>query len=692
MKKRIIYILFLGSIFACLFAGHVFAQGSMMMNMRHFTAPDNTRVVFDLTEPPLYETTRQNNILTILLKGTTCAESIPRETRLRKSGIETITITPLAEGDIRIQIKMRSNTDVQANVFDLKPFQNRPDRLVIDVELPEVSRQESRLREQTKVAKKKKVIILDPGHGGDDPGAVGGRGTYEKDIVLDISRRTKKLLDSHGLFQTYLTRDGDYYLTFDKRLRIAREYGADMFISIHTDAARNREAKGSSVYSLSTGEASSVAAKLLAQSENLADIAGGSQKAADAKNPVLLKTTNPSSPILLNMYQTNTINLSKDFGATVLDQLEEVGELKFKKVQEAPFLVLKMPEIPSVLVETAYISNAGDEKKLRDPVFREKLAAAIARAVVKFFSSLPPDFGQDGEEERFFLSYTVEKGDTLSNIAARFGLPLQTLLRDNDLNVNAPLHVGRKLKIETKGLPAEGKSVSEPVTGKPPETPQKNTGANTTPRYYVVEKGDTLTKIGERFGVTVQDLLAENKLRKDDPLYVGKRLKIISGQTRGNIHEDRPSGKAKTTKPAVPESIKEKKILYYIVVKGDTLTKIAERFGVTVQSILDSNGMKIKDPLYAGRRLKIEKEELVVKNTSNSGNPRQISGKSGEKQKIVYKTYQVKKGDNLSNIARKHGVSIASLLKLNNMKQGDPLHVGRILQIGPPETAGKARK
>ena len=654
-----------------------------MMKMRHFIAPDSTRVVFDLTEPPVYETVQKDNILTIFLKQTTCAESIARETKLRKSGIETVTITTLKEGDVRVQIKLRSDTDVRVNVFNLKPFQDRPDRLVIDVELPEVSRQETHLREQTRVLKKKKIIIVDPGHGGDDPGAIGGQGTYEKDVVLAISRHIKKLLDRHELFQAYLTRDGDYYVPFDKRLRIAREYGADLFISVHADAAKNREAKGSSVYCLSTGEASGVAAKIIAQSENLADIAGGVQKT---------ETAGASNPIVINMYQTNTINLSKNFGMIVLGELEQVGELKFKKIQEAPFIVLKMPEIPAVLIETAYISNAAEEKKLRQPVFQEKIAAAVTRAVVKFFISSSSDLGQDEQKERAFLYYTVDKGDTLTNIAARFGLSLQMLLQDNDLDVHAPLHIGRRLKIEVNETSVRARNVLESPankagTGRLPETEIKNKGTNTAPRYYTVEKGDTLTKIAERFGITVQDLLTGNKLRKDDPLYVGKRLKISVREngTGKNIPEDRSSGKAAATKSPLPsENTRgvKKKVSYYTVERGDSITKIAGRFGVTVKDLLDSNGMKMADSLYVGRRLKIEKEELPTKTPPDQ---KRNSGKTGEKQKVVYKTYQVKKGDRLLDIAQKHGVSVSVLLKLNNMKRDDPLHVGRILRVGPAD-------
>jgi len=665
MKNRItLYgILLLAGAFVFLFAGNnVFAQGNLL-NLRHFTAPDSTRVVLDLAEPPVYETVRRDNTLTILLKRTKYGESVPKEIKLHKSSIETITITATEEGDIRVQIDMRPDADVSINIFTLKPFQSRPDRLVLDFELPEIVRHESRQREEAKVsAKDKRIIIIDPGHGGEDPGAIGARGTFEKDIVLAISQEIKRQLDRHVSFQAYLTRTGDYYVPFDKRLRIAREYGADLFISVHADASRNRKAKGSSVYALSIGGASSVAAEILAQSENMADIAGGDQK---------VMVTDASDPILINMYQTNTINVSKAFGAVVLGELKQIDELKFKTVQEAPFIVLRMPEIPSVLIETEFLSNAEGEKKLRQPAHRNIIAAAIAQSVVKFFASLPPDFEQD-----VFLYYTVKKGDTLTNIAARFGITLQTLLQNNNnLDVNAPLHVGRQLKIGTKKQFAGRINFSELTVSKQPKPEVKS--VNVTPRYHTVERGDSLTKIAARFDVTVQALIAENKLRRDDPLHVGKRLKI-------------PSAAGAAKQPATAKEVK-KQTFYHTVKRGDTLAKIAGQYGITIKDILDSNNMKIKDPLYVGRRLKIESDAPTVREVSGQ---KQSSGKPRENQKITYKTYQVKKGDTIINIARKHGVPVSALLELNNMNLNDPLHVGRVLRIGPADapSAGKLKR
>jgi N-acetylmuramoyl-L-alanine amidase len=594
-------------------AGFGHAAGTVT-NMRYWTAPDHTRIVFDLTEPPVYATSRQDGNLAITLQETTCAASVPRETRIEKSGIKKLAVIVLKEGDILVRLELGS--DVEANVFPLKKFLDKPDRLVIDIELPEVSKQESRIREQIKISKKKKIIVIDAGHGGDDPGAVGKNGTYEKDVVLAISRRLKKNLDRHGFFQAYLTRDGDYYVPFNKRLQIAQEYGADLFISVHADAARNREARGSSVYCLSLGEATSVAAKILAQNENLADIVGGVQESS---------MTEETNPILINMCLNNTINVSKAFGMSVLWELSNVGELKFRKVQEAPFRVLKMPQIPAVLIETAYISNPDEEKLLRSPSHQQKISDTITRAVVQFF--LPESPGE------------------------KTGILAQ----------------GEKPK--ELGGTAENKPAPKPFF------------------IYTVEKGDTLNKIAGRFGVTVQSLLEINEMKIEAPLYIGKRLKIegdrkdkdsavVSGENGGAFtgrKETREPEKNDPTKPA------RKAFFFYAVEKGDSLSRIADRFGVTLSSMLELNKLEIDAPLYVGRRLKIEgvaKEPVM--DTKEEKRP----DKATVKDRRPHKTYRVKKGDTILNIAREQGVPVATLLKLNGMKLDDPLHKDRVLILG----------
>jgi len=699
--KIFILIMFLtGVVFS---AGDAGAGGSVT-NMRYWNAPDHTRIVFDLTEPPVFETSRLDGTLTVTFRQTTCAESVPRETKIDKSGIGKLTINVLSEGDVLVRMELGKGSE--ANVFPLKQFLDKPDRLVIDIEFPEVSRQESRMREQIKVSKKKKIIVIDPGHGGDDPGAVGKRGAYEKNVVLAIGRRLKKTLDRHGFFQAYLTRNGDYYVPFNKRLQIAREYGADLFISIHADAAKNRDARGSSVYCLSLGEASSVAAKILAQNENLADIVGGVRD-ADMKDE--------TNSILINMCQTNTINVSKAFGMSVLWELDHIGELKFDRVQEAPFRVLKMPEIPAVLIETAYISNPDEEKLLCSEPFQKKVSDTISGAVVQFFLKETPGTGtgvlvqgenpkETGGKEalpaekpvpRPFFLYTVEKGDTLNKIAGRFGVTVGDLLEMNRLKIEDPLYVGKHLKVAGERKDAETVSLKgsndEKAAGRTEVRDAIKGGAlkKTSPPFffYTVVKGDSLSRIADRFGMSLSRLLEFNQLEMDAPLYVGKRLKIEGkegnavkalpkkdddGKASGRKEMQEPVGKGTAKKTPQP-------FFFYTVAEGDSLSRIADRFGVSLSRLLEFNQLEMDAPLYVGKRLKIEGKERTSEIASSSGKSR---GKTVEKNRPAYKTYRVKKGDTLQDIARKEGVSLAALLKLNRMKLDDPLYKGRVLILG----------
>ncbi len=178
---------------------------------------------------------------------------------LNKPGIEGIAVSPRPNSGVRVELYLPAQ--VQTTVFKLKQFQDKPYRIVVDIVLPDVARQESEAREQIKIARKDRIVVIDPGHGGEAVGAVGRGGVYEKDVVLAIGRKLSSVLNGISGYRAFLTRDGDYYVSFKKRLMIAKEYGADIFVSIHADAARNRSVGGSSVYCLSTGGASSAAAR-----------------------------------------------------------------------------------------------------------------------------------------------------------------------------------------------------------------------------------------------------------------------------------------------------------------------------------------------------------------------------------------------------------------------------------------------
>lgn len=443
-----------------------------ILNIRHWVAPDHTRVVIDTSEDASFTVDKTERRIAVDLEASPLPPNLPRLSILNKPGVERIVLFTRSGSVLRVELTLPG--PLQTNVFKLKKFQDKPYRIVIDISLPDAEKQESEARERIKVTRKSRVVVIDPGHGGEAPGAVGKKGTLEKNVALAIAKKMREILNKTEGYRAFLTRDGDYYVSFKKRLMIAREYGADLFVSIHADAARSREARGSSVYCLSTGGASSEAAKILASNENLADVVGGvaNGEGGDA-----------SDPIILDMFQTHTINQSRTFGGLLLRELGEANHLKFLTVQEAPFRVLKLPEIPSILIETAFISNAKEENLLRSDRFQRRIAEGVAHSVVQFLPALPPMRANMAEPQA-----DPKPRDPPAGVA------------------------------KTKEKPAADKKRN--AVTKP--------GA---PMSYLVKKGDTLTAIATRYGTTVRVLMELNHLKRPDPLYVGRRLILpVPGQ------------------------------------------------------------------------------------------------------------------------------------------------------------------
>lgn len=225
------------------------------------------------------------------------------------------------------------------------------------------------------------TIAIDAGHGGEDPGARGARGTHEKDVTLSIAKRLKAVVDDEPNMRGVLIRDGDYFIPLHGRVVKARKVSADLFVSIHADAFTRPEARGSSVYALSENGATSAAARWLAKKENDADLIGGVN--LDVKDPYLART-------LLDLSQTATINDSLKLGKAVLGELGGINSLHKGAVEQAGFAVLKSPDIPSILVETAFISNPEEERRLNDDAYQDKMAKAILSGIRSYFAKNPP--------------------------------------------------------------------------------------------------------------------------------------------------------------------------------------------------------------------------------------------------------------------------------------------------------------
>ena len=475
-----------------------------VLNIRHWVAPDHTRIVIDTTEEASFAVEKGDRKITVDLDVTSLPPNLPRFTIVNKPGVEKILLAVRPGPGARVELFLSGQ--LQTNIFKLKKFQDKPDRIVIDIILPDAEKQESATREQIKVTRKSRIIVIDPGHGGDAPGAVGKKGTLEKNVALTIAKKMREILNKKEGYRAFLTRDGDYYVSFKKRLMIAREYGADLFVSIHADAARNRAADGSSVYCLSTGAASSEAAKILARNENLADVVGGvpNGEGSDA-----------SDPIILDMFQTNTINQSRTFGSLLLKDLGAANRLKFKTVQEAPFRVLKLPEVPSILIETAFISNLKEENLLRSDRFLTRIAEGVAHSVVEFLPALqaPPVFvaaaQEDGKPHDPSFGEVKGKAKPIVDVGA---------VKEKAKPVADVAEVKGKAKpIANIGVARGGE---KQVAGKK-RNPVSKSGSPVT---YRVKRGDTLAAIASRHGTTVRVLIDLNRLKRPDTLYVGRKL------------------------------------------------------------------------------------------------------------------------------------------------------------------------
>jgi N-acetylmuramoyl-L-alanine amidase len=324
------------------------------------------------------------------------------------SSISGVRVAQYDPGTVRIVVDLRHESKIK--IFSLKPFKSYGHRLVVDVyheedeiahllkqlqgkagddhkdnnqkvedEKTNLTSKEEPKEEQPKVAEQAKIVVaIDAGHGGEDPGARGSSGTKEKDITLAIAKKLRDAINKEPNLQGVLIRDGDYFIPLAKRVAKARKLEADLFVSIHADAFTKKSVKGSSVFALSERGASSAFAKFIANKENESDLIGG--VSIDDKHPVLAQT-------LLDLSLSATINDSMKLGRYVLDEMGKVNTLHKKYVEQAGFAVLKAPDIPSILVETAFISNPKEEKNLRSESFQIKLAESVVKGIKTYLKT-----------------------------------------------------------------------------------------------------------------------------------------------------------------------------------------------------------------------------------------------------------------------------------------------------------------
>jgi len=389
LKHCILFILLLISSFNSFSANEV-------KETRLWPAPDYTRITIESSAKINNDQMMLKNPerIVIDLKGISVNKALKDlSTKLKKNdpNILNIRVGQFTPKVSRIVIDLKKSARVK--IFSLPPVAPYKDRLVIDVypasndklsnllnkiEKKQIEQKKTPVIKEKPKKKKQVVVAIDAGHGGEDPGAIGKYGTKEKKIVLQIAKKLSKLINANPKMKAYLVRDSDYFIPLKKRVSKARKVKADIFISIHADAFRKRNVSGSSVFALSEKGATSAFAKFIANKENEADLIGG--VSIDDKDPLLAKT-------LLDLSQSATINDSLKLANFVLKEIKRVNNLHKKYPEQAGFAVLKAPDIPSILIEAAFLSNPQEEKQLKTAKFQNKLAKAIYLGTKEYIKS-----------------------------------------------------------------------------------------------------------------------------------------------------------------------------------------------------------------------------------------------------------------------------------------------------------------
>ena len=368
----------LGSLLATLLLQPALAVD--VRNVRLWAGPDSTRVVVDLSGSARHSLLVLHNPERVVLDVS--GARLGKGARVPPAGagaVKQVRMSRDASGNLRLVLDLAR--PIQAKSFLTTPNAHYGYRLVIDLGLT-VPRADQPIKVKHAPADARDLIIaIDAGHGGEDPGAIGKNGTREKDVVLGIARELALKINAEPGMRAILTRSGDYFVPLRDRMRRARAQQADLFVSIHADSAHDRSVDGSSVYILSQRGATDEASRWLAERENASDLIGG--VSLDDKDDVL-------ASVLLDLSQSASLNASQVAAERVLHQLTQAGEVRKHEVLQARFMVLKSPDIPSMLIETAYISNPVEEQRLRSPAHQAKLAEAIHRGVRDYFYANPP--------------------------------------------------------------------------------------------------------------------------------------------------------------------------------------------------------------------------------------------------------------------------------------------------------------
>ena len=438
-------------------------------SVRVWRAPDNTRLVFDLSGPVEHSvfTLSAPERLVIDVQGAQLSAAL-ESLSFENTPIKALRSAQRSASELRMVIDL--SKAISAKSFSLPPNQQYGHRLVVDLydqgasaasppvaESPAAAGQSVVKLAPIASGKRDILIAIDSGHGGEDPGAVGPRGVKEKDVVLAIAKELQRLINAEKGYKAQLVRTGDYFIALRKRTEIARKMGADLFISVHADAAPRTAAFGASVFALSDRGATSETARWLADSENRSDLIGGDGGVSlDDKNAML-------AGVLLDLSMTATLSSSLDVGQKVLGHMGRITPLHKNRVEQAGFMVLKSPDIPSILVETGFISNPAEAAKLQTKRHQQALASSIHSGLRQYFQQNPPpgtylawlrdskQVEQLAQTAKAPRTHVVSAGENLLKISQRYGVSLASLRSANRL-AGDNIQVGQSLTIPTTTL------------------------------------------------------------------------------------------------------------------------------------------------------------------------------------------------------------------------------------------------
>jgi N-acetylmuramoyl-L-alanine amidase len=449
LNKRYLSTTGWGLMLACLL-GTASAAPVQVQGVRIGTQANVTRVAFDLSAGAahnIFTLSDPHRVVIDIQSGRMHKRAFPLPQG--NGSVRGIRSANRQDGSVRIVLDLASPRKPRS--FLLAGNGNQGDRLVVDLlpmqmnqklqKSPSVQPRIIKTMPSVRPVGRDIVIAVDPGHGGKDPGAHGASGTREKDVVLRISRRLAKIIDDAPGMRAYLTRDSDKFVPLRDRMERARAVEADLFISIHADAFRDRSVRGATVYVLSSKGAADEAGRRLAARENAADLIGG----------VKLKDKDETlASVLMDLSQNASLSASIDIGSEIISEISQMTKVRKTKVQQAPFLVLKSPDVPSLLVETAFISNRSDEKNLGSSRYRERLAHAIFEGIQDYFLANPPAGSKMAQmrpqRDQYGTRHLIRNGDTLSGLADQYRVSIRRIRDVNNLRSDK-IVVGKVLTI-----------------------------------------------------------------------------------------------------------------------------------------------------------------------------------------------------------------------------------------------------